>query len=117
MPDLSVKIAGVSFKNPIMIASHAPCGPWSNLPLEKNPQEIQMKLWRKYYEGNVGAIVTGTIYSGDDVGNRGGQRFWAARTRGFAERQGFISAATIPDALWARKNGREMIRRAKKEFT
>lgn len=117
MADLSVKIAGVSFKNPIMIASHAPCGPWSNWPLEKNPQEIQMKLWRKYYEGNVGAIVTGTIFSGDDVGNRGGQRFWAARTRGFAERQGFISAATIPDALWARENGIEMIRRAKKEFS
>jgi len=117
MVDTSVSFGGVKFKNPIMIASHAPCSPWSGWPPEKDAPEIQMRLWRKYYEGDVGAITTGTIYSEDFPPGMGGQRFWASKTKGFAEREGFVSAATIPDALWARTNGIEALKRAKKEFT
>lgn len=117
MADLSVKIAGVSFRNPIMCASWAPAAPWSHWPAEKNAPELQMRLWRKFYEGEIGAIVTGTVYPEDLKEAHGGGRFWAARTKGFGSREGFISAATIPDALWSRTNGLEVIRRAKKEFT
>ena len=117
MVDLSVKVAGVDFKNPVGIASHAPAAPWGHWPPEKNAPEIQMKIWRKYYEGDVGSIITGTIFFEDLAKPAGGGRFWAAKTRGFANREGFVSAATIPDALWSRTNGLEVIRRAKKEFT
>jgi dihydropyrimidine dehydrogenase (NAD+) subunit PreA len=118
MVDLSVRVAGLEFKNPVMIAAIAPCAPWSHWPPEKNAPEIQMKLWRKLYEADVAAICTGFIFPDDDVTlNRGAGRFWAARTRSFAEREGFVSAATIPDAALSRTNSLEVIRRAKKEFT
>lgn len=117
MVDLSVKVAGIDFKNPVSIAAHAPQAPWAHWPPDKNAPEIQMKIWRKYYEDDVGSIITGTIYFEDIAKPAGGGRFWAAKTRGFATREGFISACTIPDALWSRTNGLETLRRAKKEFT
>lgn len=118
MIDLSVRVAGLDFKNPVMIAAIAPTATWSHWPPEKNAPEIQMKLWRKLYEADVAALCTGLIFPDDDVTlNRGAGRFWAARTRGFAKREGFVSAATIPDSALSRTNSLEVIRRAKKEFT
>ncbi len=119
MIDLSVKLAGLDFKNPVIIAAIAPCAPWSHWPPEKDAPEIQMTLWRKLYEGDVAGICTGLIFPGDDdvTLDRGGGRFWAASIRGFAEREGFVSAATIPDAALSRANSLEAIKRAKKEFT
>ncbi len=116
MVDLSVKIAGIEFKNPVMPAAIAPAAPWSQWPPEKDAPELQMKLWRRLYESDVGAIVTGTIICTDLKDGRGGGRFWASRTKGFGSREGLVSCATIPDALWSRTNGLEVVRRAKKEF-
>ncbi|MFH1651617.1 MAG: 4Fe-4S binding protein [Chloroflexota bacterium] len=117
MADLSVELAGIKFKNPISIASHAPAAPWAHWAPDRNAPEIQMKVWRKYYEADVGSLTTGTVYFEDIAKPAGGGRFWAASTPGFAKREGFISAATIPDAMWSRTNGLEALRRAKKEFT
>ncbi len=117
MVDLSVKFAGVEFRNPVMMASIAPCAPWSQWPPEKDAPELQMKLWRHFYEGEIGALVTGTMLPIDVKDGRGGGRFWASQTKGFGKREGLVSCATIPDALWSRTNGLELIRRAKKEFT
>ncbi len=118
MPDLSVNIAGLDFKNPVIVAAIAPCAPWSHWPPEKDAPEIQMKLWRRFYESGVAGICTGLIFPGDVDAtlDRGGGRFWAARIRGFAEREGFVSAATIPDAALSQPNSLEAIRRARKEF-
>ena len=118
MVDLSVEIGGLAFKNPIMMAAIAPCGPWTHWPAEKDAPEIQMKMWRKLYEAGLGGICTGLIFPFDDPElDKGGGRFWAARTKGFAKREGFISAASIPDAGLSKSNSLEAIRRAKKEFT
>ncbi len=117
MVDLSVNIAGVSFKNPVMCAAWAPAAPWSQWPPEKDAPELQMRLWRKYYEYEIGAIVTGTIHPEDLEEARGGGRTWASRTKGFGMREGLVGGATIPDGLWSRTNGLELIRRVKKEFT
>ncbi len=117
MVDLSVKFGGIDFKNPVSIASLSPQAPWAHWPPEKDAPEIQMKVWRKYYENGVGSIVTGTIYHEDLPWARGGGRFYAISTRGFATREGFISGGNYPQTLLSRTNGMEVIRRAKKEFT
>jgi dihydropyrimidine dehydrogenase (NAD+) subunit PreA len=118
MVDLSVTIGGLEFKNPVMLAAIAPCGPWTHWPLEKDAPELQMKMWRRLYEADIGGICTGLIFPFDNPEfKRGGGRFWAARTKGFAKREGFVSAASIPDAGLSKSNSLEAIRRAKKEFT
>ena len=118
MSDLSVNIAGLEFKNPVMTAAIAPVASWAHWAPEKDGPEMQMRLWRRLYESDVGAVVTGTIIWTDlnEEEARSGGRFWASRTKGFGSREGLVSCATIPDALWSRTNGLEVIRRAKKEF-
>src|SRR4030042_4162397 len=110
MVDLSVKFAGVEFRNPVMMASIAPCAPWSHWPPEKDAPELQMTIWRKLYEGEIGALVTGTMLPIDVKDARGGGRFWASQTKGFGKREGLVSGAPIPAALWSRTNGLELIR-------
>jgi dihydroorotate dehydrogenase/NAD-dependent dihydropyrimidine dehydrogenase PreA subunit len=116
MVDLSVKFGGVEFKNPVQIASLSISAPYSHWPAEKDGTEPQMKMWRKYYEAGVGSIVTGTIFHEDVPDARGSSRFYAARTKGFAEREGFVSQATMPDVTWGPTQGLRLVERAKKEF-
>ena len=117
MVDLSVKFGGIEFKNPVSIASLSPCAPWGHWPPEKDAPEIQMKMWRKYYENGVGSIVTGTIYHEDLPGAHGVNRFYPITTRGFAVREGLLSRTNYPQTPMSRTNSMESIRRAKKEFT
>jgi len=113
MVDLSIKFAGLEFKNPVSIAAHAPCVPRRDLVTG----EVDMKMWRKYYEGGVGSITTGTIFFDEMQDARGAVRFCPISTKGFAEREGMIGAATMPDCLWPRTPGLEAVKKAKKEFT
>ncbi len=62
MVDLSVKFAGLDFKNPISVAAHGPGIPNRDLLPDKDASGVHMKLWRKYYEGGVGSITTGSIF-------------------------------------------------------
>ncbi len=117
MVDLSVNFGGLCFRNPVMVAALAPGASWTHWPAEKDASEIQMKMWRKYYEAGVGAITTGTIFFKDMPDGRGARRLVPIRTRGFAEREGFVGASTIPDALLGRTQGIRCLRRAKKEFS
>ena len=48
MVDLSVKFAGLDFKNPISVAAHGPGIPNRNLLSDKDASGVHMKLWRKY---------------------------------------------------------------------
>jgi dihydroorotate dehydrogenase/Pyruvate/2-oxoacid:ferredoxin oxidoreductase delta subunit len=112
MVDLSVKFAGLEFKNPVSIAAHAPCVPRRDLVTP----EVDLKLWRKYYEGGVGSLTTGTIFFDEMADARGSIRFCPISTKGFAEREGAIGAATMPDCLWPRTPGLRAVERAKKEF-
>src|SRR5271157_1262366 len=112
MIDLNVKFAGLDFRNPISIAAHCPAVPRRDLVTP----EIDMKLWRKYYEGGVGSITTGTIFFDEMLNARGSTRFCPIGTKGFAEREGALGAATMPDCLWPRTPGLEAVARAKKEF-
>ncbi len=117
MVDLSVKFAGLDFKNPVSISAHAPCVPQRDLLPGKDSSGLHMKLWRKYYEGDVGSITTGTIFFDEMPGARGASRFCLISTKGFAKREGFVSAATMPDCLWPRSQGLSAVEKAKKEFT
>jgi dihydroorotate dehydrogenase len=116
MADLRVTFGGLDFKNPIMIAALAPGAPWTHWPQEKDASEIQMKMWRKYYQAGVGSITTGTIFFRDLPDGRGARRLFPIRTKGFAEREGFVGASTIPDALLGRTQGMRALQKAKKEF-
>ena len=75
MVDLSVKFAGVDFKNPLTPAALAPAAPFTHWPAEKDAPEIVMKQYRKYYELGMGAILTGTILWTDIPDAIGGSRF------------------------------------------
>jgi len=116
LPDLSTTIAGLDFKNPVMVAAITPNGPWNRWPPEKDAPEILMKQWRKYYEAGVGALCTGIVLPDDETGlNHGACRFW--RTDNPGKPEGLMSGATVPDAALTRTSSLEVIRRAKKEFT
>jgi dihydropyrimidine dehydrogenase (NAD+) subunit PreA len=117
MVDLHVKFAGLDFKNPISVAAHGPGVPNRNLLPDKDASGVHMKLWRKYYESGVGSITTGTIFFDEMEGARGANRFYLVQTKGFAEREGFISAATMPDVIWPRSHGLRAVEKARKEFT
>lgn len=117
MVDLSVKFAGLDFKNPISIASHAPFIPQGELHSVEEQSEWDMELWGKYYEGGVGSITTGTIWWEDMPACRGVQRFHLIKVPGFAPRGAFVDAATMPDALWSRTPGLLAVKKAKKKFT
>lgn len=117
MVDLSVKFAGLDFKNPISIAAHGPGVPNRDLLPNKDASGVHMNLWRKYYEGGAGSITTGSIFFDEIPGARGANRFCSVSTKGFAEREGFISAATMPDVIWPRSHGLRAVERARKEFT
>ena len=117
MVDLSVKFVGLNFKNPISIAAHGPGVPNRDLLPNKDASGVHMKLWRKYYEGGAGSITTGSIFFDEMPGARGSSRFHLVRTRGFAEQEGFVSAATMPDVIWPRSHGLRAVERARKEFT
>lgn len=117
MVDLSVKFAGLDFKNPISIAAHGPGVPNRDLLPNKDASGVHMKLWRKYYEGDVGSITTGSIFFDEIPGARGANRFCLVSAKGFAEREGFISAATMPDVIWPRSQGLMAVEKARKEFT
>lgn len=116
MVDLSVKFVGLDFKNPISIAAHGPGVPNRDLLPNKDASGVQMKLWRKYYEGGVGSLTTGSIFFDEMEGARGSSRFHLIRTRGFAEREGFVSAATMPDVIWPRSHGLGAVEKFRKEF-
>lgn len=116
--DLSVKFAGVEFKNPVWIASHGPVGPWSQWPLDKDAPEIFMKLYRKYYQQGVSAVITGCLHPHDlNRVVRGQARNMAISTRGFAKREGLLGNAIMPDGELSHTNGMELLRRFKKEFS
>ena len=117
MVDLSAKFAGLDFKNPISVAAHGPGIPNRDLLPDKDASGVHMKLWRKYYEGGVGSITTGSIFFDEMEGARGANRFCLVSTKGFAEREGFVSAATMPDVIWPRTPGLMAVERARKEFT
>ena len=112
MIDLSVRFAGLEFKNPVSIAAHCPAVPRRDLVTP----EVDLKLWRRYYEGGVGSITTGTIFFDEMLNAKGSTRFCLVSTKGFAEREGGLGAATMPDCLWPRTPGLEAVVRAKKEF-
>lgn len=118
MVDSSVKFAGLDFKNPISIAAHGPSIPRRDLFSDKNFYKFYFnKLWRKYYEGGVGSITTGTIFFDEMLDACGSIRFCPIRTKGFAAREGFVIAATMPDCIWPRTPGLMAVERGKKEFT
>lgn len=77
---------------------------------------MQMKLWRTYYEGGVGSITTGSIFFDEMPGARGANRFCLVSAKGFAEREGFVTGATMPDVIWPRSQGLRAVERARKEF-
>ncbi|MFC1946149.1 hypothetical protein ACFLW1_03000 [Chloroflexota bacterium] len=118
MIDLSTKVAGLSLKNPVIVAAITPNGPWNRWPPEKDAPGILMKQWRKYYEAGVGAICTGIILPDEDTTpTRGAVRFWAAKTKGSRKVEGLVSGATVPDGSLTKTSSLEVIRRAKQEFT
>ena len=112
MIDLSVKFAGIDFRSPIGIAAHGPSVPRRDLVTP----EVHMDKWRKYYEAGVGAITTGTIFFDEMQDARGSIRFCPISTKGFAERELFVTAATMPDCIWPRSPGLGAVEKAKKEF-
>ncbi len=109
MVDLSVRFAGIEFKNPVSIAAHCPAVPRR----DRVTADVDLKLWRKYYEGGVGSITTGTIFFDEMRDARGAVRFCLVDPKAS---QG-LAAATMPDCLWPRTPGLEAVSRAKKEFT
>jgi dihydropyrimidine dehydrogenase (NAD+) subunit PreA len=115
--DVSVKFAGLDFKNPVAIASHAPFIPRRASFSDEELSEWDMKLWRKYYEEGAGCLVTGSIFFDEMPDLCGLQRFGPVSTRGFCKREGLIDAATVPDALYPRTIGLMAVEKAKKEFT
>jgi len=115
--DTTVKFVGLEFKNPISVASHGPCMPRISWPTDEEFSQVHMKFWKKYYEGGVGSITTGTIFHEEMPDAHGMERFCPIKTRGFAEREGTTSAATMPDSIFPRTAGLMAVQKAKKEFT
>jgi len=115
--DLSVKFAGLDFKNPVSIASHGPCIQRSSWPSDEEFSQIHMKFWRKYYEDGVGSITTGSIFCDEMPEARGMLRFGLSSSKGTVWREGTNNAATMPDSIWPRSAGLMAVQRAKKEFT
>ncbi|MEM1586466.1 MAG: 4Fe-4S binding protein [Candidatus Bathyarchaeia archaeon] len=112
--DLTIKFCGVELRNPIAAASHAPAGPFTHKVI---CPDIYLKLIRKYYILGLGALVTGTItsYSGN-LNWRGTNFFLPISVPGFAEKEGFVSAAKIPDVGFPKPIGIRVVERCKKEF-
>ena len=117
MADLSVKFAGLDFKNPVTIAAHAPSIPQRELFSDEELSKWHMNIWRKYYEGDVGALTTGTIFAEEMPMGRGAHRLCPVSTKGFAEKEGFLGSATTPDICFPRTPGIMAVEKAKKEFT
>lgn len=114
---LDVKFAGLDFKNPISVAAHGPSIPRRDLFSDKNFfKHYFEKLWRKYYEMEVGSITTGTIFFDEMPDARGSIRFCLISAKGFAEFEGFVTAATMPDCIWPRTPGLIAVEKARKEF-
>jgi dihydroorotate dehydrogenase/NAD-dependent dihydropyrimidine dehydrogenase PreA subunit len=116
MIDLGVEFAGLTFKNPVSIAAHGPQVPNRNLLPGGDASWVHMNLWRKYYEAGVGSVTTGSIFFDEMEGARGATRFHLINTKGFADREGFVSAGTMPDCIWPRSQGLKAVERARREF-
>ena len=114
MADLRVKFGVVEFKNPVWVASMGSGAPWVTW---KDAPEIYCRFVKKCYEEGAGGFITGlTTFREPDYEWRGKMKYLAISTRGFAEREGFISAAVFPDGLFPRSCGPKVVSLLKREF-
>jgi dihydropyrimidine dehydrogenase (NAD+) subunit PreA len=112
--DLSITFCGIKLRNPVATASHAPAGPFTHKDI---CVDVYLKLVKKYYDMGLGALVTGTItHHHGDLDWRGTNFFLPISVPGFAEKEGFVSSAKIPDVGFPKLNGIRVVEKCKKMF-